>query len=325
MSHRVVCAALVVAMLMCVQSVSADSGRSGFESPSPDKVFAPQPTRRSFTNVLLLGLDRGSDPTMPARTDTMILASVDTRTRHIVMVSIPRDLWVDIPGYGEGRINTAYYLGEYYALKGSGPALAMKTVAAALDVPVDYYVTVDFDGFVSAIDAIGGLDIDVPKDVRRYAYIDGQDSSVIAIPAGSQHMDGATTLTYVRSRFGTTDYERMRRQQQVLLAARSKVLGLQIPVGRYPALFSSLGGAIKTDLPVTKMFSLAAFAIQMDSKAITHVVIDESIAHTVIRPSGAMVEVPDWDKLHALVRNALPQETPAPLQSGVFSRFLWGW
>ena len=140
----------------------------------PSGAFAAQPGSGGRVNILLLGLDADVDRVGPPRTDTMILASIDLRARRLVLLSMPRDLWVDIPGYGEGRINTAYYLGESYAARGGGPALAKETVAAALDVPVDYYVAIDFAGFVEAIDAIGGLDIEVPYDITRWAYIDGQ-------------------------------------------------------------------------------------------------------------------------------------------------------
>ncbi|MGI6376301.1 MAG: LCP family protein [Anaerolineae bacterium] len=275
-------------------------------------------------NILLLGLDADSGALAPSRTDTIILASVDLGARRMAMVSIPRDLWVDIPGYSQNRINTAYFTGEYNRLPGGGPALAMQTVAAALGVPVDHYITIDFDGFVGAVDAIGGLDIDVPYDILRYEYIDGKDSSVLDIPAGLQHMDGAATLTYVRSRYNSNDYERMRRQQQVLLTARDKALSLQIPVSRYPELLVSLGSAVHTDIPFVKLVALGSLAMRMDSSDITHVVIDESIASTVIRPSGAMVEVPDWDKLHALVNEALYPKAEEPTEPDLLTRFVWG-
>ena len=117
----------------------------------------------------------------------------------------------------------------------------------------------------------------------------------------------------------------MRRQQQVLLAARDKALGLQIPVSQYPALLSSVGDTVHTDIPLAKLISLGSLAMRMNSSAITHVVIDESIASTVIRPSGAMVEVPDWDKLHALVNKALEPPAEELPKAGLFTRFIWGW
>lgn len=94
---------------------------------------------------------------------------------------------------------------------------------------------------MTAIDALGGLEIEVSQDIRRYEYIDGENSSVIEIPAGWHHMDGAMALTYVRSRYESSDYERMRRQRQVLQAVREKAQALQIPISQLPQLFWALG------------------------------------------------------------------------------------
>jgi len=140
------------------------------------------------------------------------------------MLSIPRDLWVTIPGYGENRINTAHYLGDKNGYPGGGPALAMKTVQYNLGVPVHFYVRVDFDGFRRIVDTLGGIDIEIPQTINDPKYPDenyGYDP--FYIEAGLQHLDGDTALKYARTRATAgADFARARRQQQVLFAIREK-------------------------------------------------------------------------------------------------------
>jgi len=265
-------------------------------------------------NILLLGIDQRKGDAGPWRTDTMILVSVDPATRSAAMISIPRDLWVTIPGYGESRINMAHYLGDANDYPGGGVALAKKTAWYALGVPVHYYARINFGGFERLVDAIGGLTINVETAIHDENYPDGSyGTMVLDIPAGVQHMDGRTALQYARSRHGTGDFDRMARQQNVILAARDKILSANILLSSLPKMLEIAGDSVKTDLTLEQMFMLAELAQNIQRDNIKHGVIDDSMTTTVVTPQGWMVEVADWD----MVRQMIDDLFPAPMPSAV--------
>ena len=258
-------------------------------------------------NVLVLGIDQREGEGGPWRTDTMILLSVDPATNSAAMLSIPRDLWTTIPGYGESRINTAHYTGDDQDYPGGGPALAKKTVWYALGVPVNNYVRVNFAGFEELVDAIGGLDIEVPEEIRDSKYPTADYGTMeLYIPAGPQHMDGELALQYARTRHGSSDFSRMARQQQLLRAAFDKALRLDIPLTRIPMILQLLGSSVQTDLTLQEIMALASAARNVDPANLRSGVIDGSMTTTVITPQGWMVEVADWAKVRALVDDLFP-------------------
>lgn len=270
--------------------------------------------RRERVNILLLGIDQRTNETDtgPWRTDTMILVSIDPNTKSASMLSIPRDLWVTIPGYGENRINVAHFTGDAKDYPGGGPALAKRTVWYALGVPVHYYVRVNFAAFVKIVDAMGGLTINVEQPIYDAKYPDeNYGTFVLDIPAGVQQMDGQRALQYARTRHGSSDFDRMVRQQQVLFAARDKAMSLNIPLTQLPAMLTALGDSIKTDLSLEEILALAETAKGIDRTAIRHGVIDDSMTTTVRTPQGALVEVPDWEKVHQLVNDLFPTTSPS--------------
>jgi polyisoprenyl-teichoic acid--peptidoglycan teichoic acid transferase len=277
--------------------------------------------RKERVNLLLLGIDQRQNDPGPYRTDTIILLSVDPATNSAAMLSIPRDLWVTIPGFGENRINTAHYLGDARDYPGGGVALSKRTVWYALGVPVHYYIRINFTGFEQMVDAIGGLTIDVPERIYDDKYPDeNYGTMVIEIPAGIQVMDGKTALQYARSRHGRDDFDRMVRQQALLLAARDKALSLDIPITRIPKLLDLAGESIKTDLSLDEMMALADIAKRVRREDIRYGVIDSSMTTTVVRPSGAMVEVAHWDKVQALVNDLFPAPVPESAPSPSIAR-----
>jgi LCP family protein required for cell wall assembly len=258
-------------------------------------------------NVLLLGIDQREGEKGPWRTDTMILLSLDPVTNSASMLSIPRDLWTTIPGYGESRINTAHFTGDDQNYPGGGPALAKKTVWYALGVPVHNYVRVNFTGFEQLIDAVGGLDIEVPEDIYDAKYPTADYGTIeLFIPAGLQHMDGKLALQYARTRHGSSDFARMGRQQQVLRAAFDKALSLDIPLTRIPMVLQLLGTSVQTDLTLQQIVTLVGAARKIGPANLRSGVIDGSITTTVVTPQGWMVEVADWDKVRALVDDLFP-------------------
>ncbi|MBN1400559.1 MAG: LCP family protein [Anaerolineae bacterium] len=301
------------------ENVVAPVARSEAEEPpkrvrhSPGASELPDiAAQKDRVNILLLGIDQRDNDPGPWRTDTMILVSLDPATQSASMLSIPRDLWVPIPGMGESRLNMAHYLGDANDFPGGGPALAQKTVWYALGIPVHYYVRVNFDGFERMVDAIGGVTVNVEKPIHDEEYPDSNyGTMVIDIPAGVQHMDGKTALQFARSRHGTNDWDRMARQQALIVAARDKVLSLDIPLSSLPKMLDLAGDTIKTDLTFSEMYALAQMVKEIDRDKIRHGVIDRDMTTTVITPEKWMVEVPDWEKVRQLVDELFPAPSPS--------------
>ena len=276
---------------------------------APEQELPNIESKQERVNILLLGIDQRDNKVDkgPWRTDTMILVSIDPATRSASMLSIPRDLWVTIPGYGENRINTAHATGDIRKYPGGGVALAKKTVWYTFGVPVHYYVRINFVGFEKMIDAIGGVTINVEQPIHDDKYPDQNYGTIVVdIPAGVQHMDGKTALEYARSRHQTNDFDRMKRQQQVIMAARDKVLSLNIPLLRVPQLIELAGTSIQTDMKLDEIIALAGILRSIDSNSIRHGVIDDTMTTTVVTPQGAMVQMADWDKVRALVDELFP-------------------
>ena len=207
----------------------------------------------SRLTVLVMGLDRRPGETgLSYRTDTMMLISLDRDTNSLGILSIPRDLYVEIPGYSSlQRINSAMVLGELQQ-PNYGPSLAMQTVQYNFGMPVHNFIAMDFQAVTDLVDVLGGVDIEIPYDIVDYEYPDmnfGYDPLILR--AGLQHLDGQTALKFARTRHGDNDFERARRQQMVLDALRDRVLNLNmLPqlVVQSPSLFSALADNVYTQL-----------------------------------------------------------------------------
>lgn len=269
----------------------------------PTSSPAPETERK---NILLMGIDRRPGEPFISRTDTMMLASIDPESEEISILSIPRDLYVVIPGKGQDRINTAFVYGSVGNNPAGGAQLAMQTVEYNLGVPVHDYLLVDFSAVTNGIDAIGGIDIQVPYDIYDPTFPDmdyGYDP--LYIPAGLQHMDGATALKYARTRHQDNDFYRARRQQQVILAARQKLLGLGLPemLRQAPFLYQQLNNGIRTDLSLDEIISLATAASGISSDAIRNEVLDQNFVMAYRTPEGAAVLVPINETIGPLIQD----------------------
>lgn len=257
-------------------------------------------------NILLLGIDKRANEIGPSRTDTMIVVTVDPQSKTAAMLSIPRDLWVSIPGYSENRINTAHFFGERDHYPGGGPALAKKTVQYALGVPIHYYIWVNFEGFERLVDAIGGITIDVEEPIHDEKYPDNNYGYItVDIPAGVQHMDGKTALQYARVRHGGSDFIRSRRQQQVLKAIRDKMLSLNIPLTKIPEILRIVGDSVQSDLSLSEMYALAKLGREIPRENIKSAVIDETMTTPQVTPDGAHVLIPNHARVRELVDELL--------------------
>jgi LCP family protein required for cell wall assembly len=264
--------------------------------------------------VLLLGVDRRDTNAISTNnTDTLILFYLDPENQHAAMLSIPRDLYVNIPGHDQNRINTAYAYGERDGT--GGLTLARQTVSATLGIPVDHAVLIDFKVFVTVVDAIGGIDVDVPYDIYDPTYPDsGIGYDPFYITAGSHHLDGATALKYARTRATVGgDFGRTTRQRQVVMAVRDQVLSLDLLpslIAQSPTLWATLQGSFEADLTLSEMIDLAINASHIPSDQIATGSIDDSCTIPWTTPSGAQVLLPLPDVIDALV-NGLISPTPA--------------
>ncbi len=258
----------------------------------------------SPTNILVLGIDRRPGQGDAVRTDTMLLLHSDPSSHRLVLLSIPRDLWVTIPGRGNGRINAAHVYAEIDT-PGSGPASAAETVSLNFGVPVHRTLRLDFDAFRDVIDAAGGIDVDVPKPVIDNTYpTDDYGTIRIEIPAGQQHMDGETALQYARSRHGSSDFDRAARQQQILLALAKK---LSQPRGwlLIPRVYLAFRNAVDTDLTVRDFGRLVLAWRLAGNKGIETVVIDRTLTTPYRTAQGASVLLPRWELIQPLVQAKL--------------------
>lgn len=236
---------------------------------------ATPPTER--INVLVLGLDRRpSEGEEPTRTDTIFILTLDPATRTAGVLSIPRDLWVEIPngrgGYFYDRINTAYRWGGSSGYRG-GPVAAVRDTVQRLipQVRIDYEAVVDFAAFVKIIDTVGGIEVDVPE-AFQFAdgiSVQGRDGDLPYFPAGRQRMDGQRALFYARYRGGIDgDLGRIRRQQQVMLAVANKLLATSTPA-QASDLWGRFSGSMETDLPGFRIPGIALLAKQIGLEGLT--------------------------------------------------------
>ncbi len=252
-------------------------------------------------NILLLGIDqRAGERERAYRTDTMIVFTLDPATMEAGMLSIPRDIWVPIPGNFDQpnyRINQANFLGDAYDYPGGGTALARKTVENFLGIPIHFVARVNFTAFESFIDRIGGITIDVPEPIYDPEYpTEDYGVEVFSLEAGLQTMDGATALKYARTRHSRNgDFDRARRQQQVILAVREKLKNpqtLALLLAGAPEMLVELSSSIKTDLTLDQIQQLAVLAQKLERDKIKSEVIDQRYTEFATTPDGSQVIIP---------------------------------
>ncbi len=278
---------------------------------------APNVAAGERINVLLMGIDRRPDEKCPCRSDTMIVATFDPRAKTGGMLSIPRDLYVPIPapGAGENRINTALFYGEVAKFPGGGPALAKKTVEYNLGIPIHYYVIVDFFGFQKIVDTLGGIDIDVPTAIHddQYPTMDYRTMTV-DIPAGRVHMNGDLALKYARVRHGSNDFERSRRQLQVILAIRDRALRIDA-ISRLPQLVTQLRDTVQTDIPAQVVLLIGPQAREVKPSDIKTRTIDQTMTLEIVINTGADVLWPERSKIALVVQELFPEYRVGALTS----------
>ena len=297
-----------------IPAISSGGESSGGEVPR--RLDLPEWEKQERVTILLLGVDKREGEHGPWRTDTIILGTIDPQSKMAGMLSIPRDLWVPIPGYGESRINSANFIGDRDKYPGGGPALAVKAVEYNFGVPVHYYVLLDFDGFEKIIDTIGGIDVNVEQALHDEQYPDPTPDNpdrvkTIHFDAGWQHMNGQSALEYARSRRSTSDFDRSHRQMQIILAVREQALRLNL-IPRVPELMVTLADTVQTDLQPGNIITLARWAGEIEQDNIKSVVIDPNMTVEHITPTGAWVLLPIREKIRPKVEELFTSPAAPP-------------
>lgn len=278
----------------------------GAPTSIPTQAAAPPPEPwdgGSRVTILVMGLDYRDweSGEGPPRTDTMILLTIDPLSLTAGMLNVPRDLWVNIPGYDYGKINTAYSLGEAYQVPPyGGPTLAMDTVEALLGVTIDYYAQVDFYAFEEFIDELGGIYLDVSAEIRVDPL--GEHNTVTLEP-GHHLVDGPTSLAYARARnTDGGDFDRSARQQQVILAIldRALELGPAQLTARAPALYDQLSEGIHTNLSLNDALRLGWLAIEVPRDTILRGTIGPNQVVNAKSPDGLDILIPLPDQIRLI-------------------------
>jgi LCP family protein required for cell wall assembly len=292
---------------------------------APDVQLPPAWDGASRVTIMIVGVDFGdwsADREGPSRTDTMILLTIDPVGKAAGMLSIPRDMWVDIPGFGYSKINNAYAFGEGYKLPGGGKGLAIKTVENFLGIPIQYFAQVDFSAFVRMIDDIGGICLDVPATIN-VGVLD--ENGTTTVEAGHQCLSGKVALGYARARdvgqgVEGGDVERSQNQQRVILAIRDKVLSnFPVLVGQAGPLYNELSSGVHTDLSLNDILRLAVLAKDISLDSIQAGVINYTMMQDAKYDlNGQSLDVlrPYPDKIRELVDKIFGGGAIKPMASG---------
>lgn len=300
--------------------IAEDNADPGELPPAPDVLpdaaaLPPAWDGASRINILFIGLDARDleENQGPPRTDSMILFTIDPVSKTAGMLSIPRDMWVNIPGFGYSRINTAYPSGEGAQLPGGGPGLAMKTVSQFIGVPVDYYVQVDFNVFTRMVDElvkIGGCIYVTPTEKMTLDPVGSGTDHIVITPGGERRLcDGWKVLAYARNRKTSGgDADRARRQQEVVLALQAIIIEPEnFPkfIAAAPGLYNELSYGIKTNMAFDDAVKLAILGKDIQPDSVKTGVIDPQqgmaiFDKTILGGEEASILKPVMDKIRIL-------------------------
>jgi LCP family protein required for cell wall assembly len=260
-------------------------------------------------NFLLIGSDKR--PGGSFRTDTMVIAILRPNDGQVSLISIPRDLWVSIPGWENQRINTAYQHGISVGYPGGGPGLLKDTILYNLGIRIDHTALVEFDGFRQIVDTLGGVDVPVACPYTDWRLISPDldpniesNWQLYTTGPGVVHMDGDLALWYARSRQKSNDFDRGRRQQEVLRAIFTQALQTGT-LSRIPELYNELKGTVETDLGLVDLLRLGVYAPKMTNADIRSYYIKPPIVNSWITDGGAYVLSPNQDLLQQMLTEAL--------------------
>ena len=270
-------------------------------------------------NFLLLGMGGEGHSSGIYLTDTIMVVSLKPSNHQVSMLSIPRDLVVEIPGeYGYRKINNANSIGMVQGYAGDGTQLTRKIIEEVTGVPIHYYVRLDFAGFRKIVDDLGGIDVEVDNSFVDYQYPDyNYGYQTISFEEGWQHLDGEEALQFARSRHGNngegSDFRRSLRQQKIIAAVKDRALSLNTIIN--PTIISSVindfGNHLATNIEMWEMVRLVNMTAGINNDDVVNKVIDNSPnspLHSEISDSGAYVLIPnaglgDYSEIQAISKN----------------------
>ncbi|GAC1349223.1 MAG: hypothetical protein NVSMB27_20320 [Ktedonobacteraceae bacterium] len=232
-------------------------------------------------NILLLGSDTDQKFQNGYLAQTDIVVTIDPATKSVGMLSIPRDLFINVPGYGMMKLDEAFYYGQTYN-NGNGVSLSRLTISQDFGIPINYYAWVGLSGFMKVVDTAGGVDIDVLHPITDDVYPDdtgthsqnANNYKRLYMAPGPQHLDGLHALEYVRSRHADLvgDFGRSARQQQILSDLKTRLVNSDI-IGRLPELAKDMNGYLKTDMQILQVVELMNFARTIDPSKIQRIIL----------------------------------------------------
>ncbi len=272
--------------------ISNNHQSSGSFGQSSSVSLIQQPENQ--VNILLLGSDQRPYEG-GFRTDVILLVTINLDLQTVSMTSFPRDLYVTLPGFYNDRINTAQFRGGF--------SLMADTFEYNFGVRPDYYGMVNFFGFQNLIDTLDGIDVEVSQTLtdHRSGYGD------YTVYPGTVHMNGETALWYVRSRYSTSDFDRTRRQQEVVFALVKRLVSFDL-VTKFPELYEQFQATIETNLPLSEIKPLLPVADNLFRREIKRYAVGPSHVSNWVTPGGAQVLLPNKSAIQALLKAALNAE-----------------
>jgi polyisoprenyl-teichoic acid--peptidoglycan teichoic acid transferase len=262
----------------------------------PTPVMPDQAMPAGQVNWLVLGSD--FRPQAGYRTDVIMLVSMNPNKGTVSVVSFPRDLYINIPGWTMQRINTAMAHGGFKMLQ--------DTFETNLGIRPEHYVMTNFGNFKSIVDSLGGADVQVEKNFSDHCDLPQAVQTYCNVTPGTVHMDGATALWYVRARYSTTDFDRERRAQEVIRAIFAKAISLK-GLERLPELFSQYQKSVETDLTLTDLLPLLPLGqkVAADPGLVKGYRVIPPAVHGYITPGGADVQIPDFAAIQQILDQAI--------------------
>ncbi|MCI0728280.1 MAG: LCP family protein [Chloroflexi bacterium] len=276
------------------------------------------------TNVLLLGSDTDLDQGV-GRTDTMIIVAINRDGPTASMVSLPRDLYVYIPGWTMNRLNTALSRGAAAGYPGGAIAQLRDTILYNFGIPIHFYAQIDFEGFQQGVDLMDGVEVAVSCELRDWRLkspdLDPNNEEnweIFTLEPGIHQMDGDLALWYARSRRTTSDFDRGRRQQQLLRAMLNQAVDLNL-LAQIPDLYNTYQNTVKTDMDIGRILQLASLAPAIRENGVQNLyIVGNQIQSWTVPETGAAVQLPVWENMQQTFRRlflppALNRATRPPI------------
>jgi LCP family protein required for cell wall assembly len=285
------------------------------ESGVPSTLAVPTPPFTQTTNILLVGIDRRPNQKRGGRPDAIVIAAISDKTGHLGVISVPRDLYVDIPGWGVDRINSTYSAARKQRL----PQLDLlaRVLSDTLHVPIHHKLSVDLSGFERLIDVIGGVEVDVPCAIVD-DFVDARSESgrrILRVDAGRQSLDGIHAALYVRSRHGRSDWSRARRGQAVLIGIKERFASLG-GLSTFPRFYGELSSMVESDLSRIEVLDLVRKAGGIDRTKVHGLVLGVKEASPFVTETGRAVLMPHPEAIQRALQDLFSAKGPGVLPEG---------